>query len=307
MIEKKGLIITEKDIENWDWAKSHASVPTVLEFDNFYRLYFSPRNSLGQSIPVYVDLDLDFKIIKYGSQIINLGEIGTFDDGGIMPCSVVRVEEQIYMYYVGWNPTISVPYRNSIGLCVSEDGGKTFKRIHKGPIVDRTIYEPFFTASPFVLKEDNIFKMWYASSTGFMKTENEYSPLYHIKYAESKDGITWVRKNISCIEPNYYGECTARPSVFFENNVYKMYYCYRGSLDYRDGHDSYIIGYAESTNGIDWVRMDNLVGLDKSEEGWDSKMMSYPFYLNHNDKKYLFYNGNGFGKTGIGYAEIIKK
>jgi hypothetical protein len=36
-------------------------------------------------------------------------------------------------------------------------------------------------------------------------------------------------------------------------------------------------------------------------------MQTYPLVIQIGTKKYLFYNGNGFGKTGIGWAEWIEK
>jgi hypothetical protein len=297
------FILNKVDLKNWDWAVSHACVPTTLEFSKFYRIYFSPRNNKGQSIPVYVDIDKEtFSIIKYGNPIISLGELGTFDDGGIMPCSVVRFHNKIYLYYVGWNPSVSVPYRNSIGLMVSEDNGRTFTRPFKGPVIDRNLNEPYFTASPCVIIQDGKFKIWYASSTGFIKTENGPSPLYHIKYAESNDGINWERNNISCILPTYYGECTARPSVIYEDNLYKMWYCYRGSLDYRNGFDSYQIGYAESQDGISWVRKDNEINITTNQ--YNTKMKCYPNVLKTSTDTLLFYNGNSFGEDGILITKI---
>lgn len=302
---KKGLIF--KIDKQWSWAKSHACVPTSIELDNTIRIYFAPRNNKGQSIPVFIDVDKENpnKIVRIAKNpIIDLGEVGTFDDGGIMPCSVIKKDGLFYMYYVGWNPSVSVPYRNSIGLIVSKDG-ENFKRLYKGPVIDRNLNEPFFTASPCVMFDDNKWKIWYASSTGFVKvTDDEYSPLYHIKYAESLDGVNWNRDNISCIIPKNEFECTARPSIIKEDGIYKMWYCYRGSFDYRDGKDSYKIGYAESLNGVNWDRKDNQVGIYTSKKGFDSKMMTYPSVIKINKKKHMFYNGNSFGIEGIGYATL---
>lgn len=82
-----------------------------------------------------------------------------------------------------------------------------------------------------------------------------------------------------------------------------MWYCYRGTKDYRTGRSqSYRIGYAESQDGIHWTRKDECVGIDVSENGWDSEMIAYPYIYKHMDTTYLFYNGNGFGKSGFGYA-----
>ena len=48
--------------------------------------------------------------------------------------------------------------------------------------------------------------------------------------------------------------------------------------------------------------MDDKVGIDVSESGWDSEMIEYPYVFNHKSKKYMVYNGNGYGINGIGLA-----
>ena len=75
-----------------------------------------------------------------------------------------------------------------------------------------------------------------------------------------------------------------------------MWYCYA------IGHGGYRIGYAESDDGIKWERMDDIAGLDVSPIGWDSEMVAYPYVFKHRGKKYMLYNGNGYGRTGFGLA-----
>jgi hypothetical protein len=55
-----------------------------------------------------------------------------------------------------------------------------------------------------------------------------------------------------------------------------MWFCYRGSNDFRDGADSYPLGYAWSENLLDRTRQDELAGIAVSPDGWDSKMLAYP-------------------------------
>ena len=88
----------------------------------------------------------------------------------------------------------------------------------------------------------------------------------------------------------------ARPCVLKENGFYRMWYSYRG--------EHYRIGYAESEDGIRWQRKDEEAGIDISESGWDSEMVEYAFVFSHDSKKYMLYNGNDYGKTGLGYAVI---
>jgi len=302
--EKQGVIFnTDRQQE---WMVSHACVPTVHVLnEEVLRIFFAPRNARGQSIPTFIDVSAANPrevLYVHDQPIMSLGKLGTFDDGGIMPCCIVPTADGLYLYYVGWNPSGSVPYRNAIGLAVSQDEGRTFERMYEGAIVDRNRYEPYFTASPYVMREDKHWHMWYASSTGFVNVKGKPEPLYIIKYAHSHNGIDWVRENITCIQPREKYEANARASVIKEDNLYKMWFAYRGSFDYRDGKDSYRIGYAESADAVHWERKDEQAGIEFSDEGWDSRMQTYPNVILHRGTKYLFYNGNGFGKTGIGYA-----
>ncbi|MGB6151957.1 MAG: hypothetical protein WBG48_08195 [Pricia sp.] len=303
---KKGVIF--KTDHNYDWMVSHACVPTPYALnDTVIRIFFAPRNAKGQSIPTYIDVDADDPtqvLYVHDRPIMPLGKLGTFDDGGIMPCCTVETDEGLYLYYVGWNPSGSVAYRNAIGLAVSHDQGRTFKRMFPGAIVDRNRTEPYFTASPYVMKEAGIWHMWYASSTGFVEVDGKPEPLYIIKYASSEDGITWRRPNIICIHPGTEYEANARATVIKSDGLYRMWFAFRDSFDFRNGAGSYRIGYAESENAVDWKRMDEKAGIAYSETGWDSKMQTYPAVFEHKDKTYLFYNGNGFGETGIGVAVL---
>lgn len=82
-----------------------------------------------------------------------------------------------------------------------------------------------------------------------------------------------------------------------------MLYSYRSSINYReDPSKSYRLGYAESEDGKNWIKKNQEIGIECSHSGWDSKMMEYCSVYNYNNKKYLLYNGNGFGESGFGYA-----
>jgi hypothetical protein len=140
--------------------------------------------------------------------------------------------------------------------------------------------------------------MWYVSCTKWEMKNDQPKHYYHIRYAESFDGIHWDRKGIVCIDFRSSDEyAIARPCVLREVGIYKMWYSYRGKR--------YGIGYAESKDGLHWERKDDEVGIDVSESGWDSEMIEYPFVFDHKGERYMLYNGNSYGKTGIGLAKLI--
>ena len=302
--KKLGMIFDLKD-HNIGWLKSHAMLPTPLLLEDRIRVYFTGRDKNQNSRISFVDLDRadPAKILHVHKQpILEVSKLGTFDDSGTLGTCAVMSCNKTYLYYTAYNIRVTVPYSNSIGLAVSTDEGITFKRMYEGPIVDRNAQEPYLTISPWVIHNNEIWHLWYASGTGWIMVNDKPESLYEIKYAYSTDGIEWHRDNITCIPPVNDYEANARPTVIKENGKYKMWFSYRGSQDFRDGSGSYRIGYAEADDPVHWERDDSLSGLAHSDEEWDSKMQAYPAVVTVGSDKYLFYNGNGFGAAGFGCA-----
>jgi len=302
--KKLGLIFDLREHEI-SWIKSHAMLPTPLLLSDRIRVYFTGRDKHGHSRFSFVDLKREDPaeiLFMHDQPLLAVGKPGTFDDSGTLCTCVVKNKKNIYLYYNGYNIRVVVPWSNAVGLAVSTDGGVTFERMFEGPIVDRNPKEPYFAISPSILREKRLWHMWYTAGTGWITTNDIPEPLYVVKYANSSDGIEWRRDNITCIPPLTIHEANARPAVIKEDGRYKMWFCYRGSQDFRDGSDSYRIGYAEADNPVGWLRDDTKAGIAVSAEGWDSKMQAYPAIVTVDNKKYMFYNGNGFGEVGFGCA-----
>ncbi|TKT74038.1 hypothetical protein YH63_016570 [Afipia massiliensis] len=279
--------------------------PVAVELEDRVRVYVAARRSDGKSYPAFVDVAVDDPTAVLGvneEPIMPLGALGTFDDDGIMPACALNVQQELWLYYSGWNRRVSVPYHNTTGLAKSTDGGKTFTKLFDGPILERTPTEPFMAVTPWVLRSGPLWKMWYVSGLGWIDVAGRLEPVYGIKYGESIDGISWTRPGNLVISQRHVAEAIARPCVIERDGQYHMWYCYRNSIDFRDGKGSYRIGYSFSEDGRIWRRADHLAGIDLSTDGWDSTMQCYPYILQINGQLYLFYNGNSFGQTGVGCA-----
>jgi predicted GH43/DUF377 family glycosyl hydrolase len=302
-------IIYKPNGEYW-WNKSHASVPTVdLLDDKRWRIYFGARDSNNRSHIGYIDVEAGNpqNVLRQNEEpILPLGRIGTFDDSGMMPSWIVNIAGKKYLYYIGWNVRNTIPYHLSVGLAISEDGGCSFRRFSDGPLFGSTYYEPYFFGSTCVMVEDDVWRVWYMCCTGFEVIRGRTEPYYHIRYAESQDGIEWKRDGTIAIDYKSKDEAgIGRPSVLKENDTYKMWYSYRNATDYRTNlRSSYRIGYAESPDGRRWKRMDEDAGINVSSEGWDSNMIEYSHVFTCRGKKYMVYCGNEFGTSGFGYAEL---
>lgn len=287
---------------------SHAQVPTPLVMSDRVRVFYAGRNAQGKSFITFADFERDnlTKIIySHQNPIVSLGKVGSFDDDGMMPNEILSFQGKIYLFYTGWNQRVTCPYHNATGFLVSHDSGETFVRVFDGPILDRIATEPYIAVTPCVVIESGVWRMWYASGSSWVNINGRYEPVYVIKHAHSPDGISWVRPYDVCIHPESNMEAFARPCVIKTNGDYRMWYCFRNSHDYRGGKGSYRLGYAESQDGNIWRRMDNAAECRVTESDWDNEMQCYPYVVEIDGKRFLYYNGNGFGRTGFGLAEWV--
>jgi hypothetical protein len=294
---KKGIVVDPAKF-NLDWMVTHAQNPFPEHIGgDKYKIHFAGREKEGRAQGGYVIIDVNDpgKIIEISQEpYLKLGKLGAFDDCGAMPSCIVDHDGSKYMYYTGWTQQRYTPFSFFIGLVISRDGGKTYERYSEAPVLGRVPESPYLAASPWVILENGIWRMWYVSGDGW-EVGPPIKHSYCIKYAESKNGVDWKTTKLPHIgykDGNEYA--IARPVVYKENRLYKMWYCYRG--------DRYRAGYAESADGISWTRKDESAGIDTSPSGWDSEMICYPCVFKHGNKKVMLYNGNGFGRSGMGVA-----
>jgi len=198
-----------------------------------------------------------------------------------------------------------VPFDVAIGRAVSRDGGLTFEKQGRGPMLGADPHEPFVLSGPKVRRFRGRWYLWYIAGTKWLASGGRPEPVYRIRMATSDDGVTWTRAHRELIPPRLEAdECQASPDVFHANGAYHMFFCYRHSLDYRNRERGYRIGYARSTDLETWTRDDDTAGIDVSAEGWDAEMVSYPHVFALDGVTYLAYLGNQVGRHGFGLARL---
>ncbi|MEY2937502.1 MAG: hypothetical protein RL062_91 [Bacteroidota bacterium] len=307
MWKKKGLLLNIETFKEKGFL-SHASIPFAFQMEgNHYRIFFSSRDAQGRSIPYCIDATIDGEDIQLVGEIqgpiLPFGNLGTFDDNGIMPSSVVRNGDEVWMYYIGWNPQVTVSYRLSIGLAISKDGGSTFEKFSEGPLLDRSALEPYFNTAPFVLKDNDIWRMFYVSCTGWIKHNERPEPLYLVRQSTSSDGIVWTKPGDVMVGYSEGVESIGRPCVVkLEEGRYEIYYSHRMAREYRENMDkSYKIGSAVSSDAIQWSQHELNI-FKEIPLDWDNHMNEYCHVFPFGNKMFMLYNGNGFGQQGFGYA-----
>lgn len=284
-------------VGNVSWMHTHAANPVVLkQGGDLVRVYFSTRDAEHRSSVGWIEIDLraPTKVLNVSQKpALSPGGIGCFDDSGTSIGCVFRRDEKIWLYYMGWNLGVTVPWRNSIGLAISEDGGDTFERVSLAPVMDRSDLDPYTLSYPWIVEWGGALRAWYGSNLSWGAEQSDMDHV--IKSAHSIDGLVWERDGRVAIEPTDEAEFAfARPCVVVDADMFHMWYAFRG--------ESYRIGYAESTDGTNWVRKDGEVGIDVSPGEWDGESIEYPCVFDHGGNRYLLYCGNGYGRTGFGLA-----
>jgi hypothetical protein len=296
---KRGLLI-EPPL-HLPWVTSHAAVPHAQVEDGSLEVYFTTRDDRRRSHIAVARVDLEQGLVEVSPDpVLVPGPLGAFDDSGVMTSCLVRDGDQSYLYYQGWSLGVTVPFYVFGGCAISERPGAPFERVSPAPVLGRHEVDPYMCSSPWVLREEDRWRMWYVSSLGW-RSQAEGDPHYvvHIKYAESSDGLAWSRDGRVCIDFFSPGEyAISRPCVLKDGDLYRMWYSYRG--------DTYRIGYAESHDGLQWDRRDEDAGIDVSPEGWDAQMVEYACVFDYAGSRHMLYNGNGYGMAGIGHAVLTE-
>jgi hypothetical protein len=297
--EKRGiLLVPSVEVE---WCTTHVGPSFVAFYGGKPELFVTGRDSGNCShIGVYEMNCTSGELSVFQTsarKVFSPGDIGTFDESGVSYPWIVHHEGRIFMYYVGWVAGGRTRFQNYTGLAISDDGGVTFKKARNVPILDRTHEEPFGSGSCAVWVDHDGWKMIYTSFEPWIGAGMQARPCYLLKEALSDDGISWRRTGRVVIDfAGPHERIIGKPMVLRDGDVTRLWYSYRGA--------SYRIGYAESTNGRDFIRRDERVGIDVSPSGWDSEMIEYAYVFDHNGNRFMIYNGNGFGKSGLGYARM---
>jgi hypothetical protein len=262
------------------------------------RVHFTALDDLQQGRTGCVDLagTAPQRIVRYGTgPVLELGEMGDFDDCGANVFSMVPFAGQQLYYYQGWQRSQHAPYLIFTGVAAAE--GDALRKLRRTPVLDRIESEPYMRAAPFVLADGAGLRMWYVHCERWQLVDG--APRYQVQIhtATSNDGFHWVTHPRACLQPGGDEYAVGRPWVVRGDGGYEMWFSIRSA------HHPYRLGHAVSADGLHWVRSGPEVPLvETSGIGWDSEMVCYPCVLDHDGRRFMFYNGNRFGIDGVALA-----
>ncbi|MCW8276144.1 hypothetical protein IMF27_10950 [Pseudomonas sp. PCH199] len=300
--KKLGLLYSPSRTGRHPKLLTHAAnpLPVLLEGD-IYRIYYSGRDIDNRSSVGAVDINIVTRQVvqEHHAPIFEHGHEGSFFADGVSIGNCYCVDGVQYMLFMGWQNPAEGHWRGDIGrLIVNPD--LTLELESQAPFMGSDRADPISLSYPWVMQTaDGDYRMWYGSTASWDAGNGEM--LHTLNHATSDDGHRWNRLGLAV--PYIIGEAQAfsRPTVVGSmESGFEMWFSYRSGTG-----TSYRIGYARSNDGCVWRLCLSTVGIEVSENDWDSEMIEYPFVFIHNNQRYMLYNGNGYGKSGFGLAVLV--
>jgi hypothetical protein len=286
------------------WQTSHAYIPTAcLLSEDTIRVFVAFLDARHVGRIGYVDVDAaDPMRVKAVAQhpALDIGRPGTFDEHGVSPLCITRSGPLLYLFYVGWQLSPSVRYFLFTGLARSENHGETFTRVSESPILDRRDGELLVRSGGFVFSHGGQWIQTYMAGSNQVDVGGKLTPTYDMMSLTSDTATLWAGPGTLRLSPNRPAEFGfGRPWVLVENGLCRMW------LSVRSADTGYGLTYAESADGLAWTRYDDTIEFVGEQQHWDSDTKSFASIVDTQAGRFMFYNGNGFGETGFGVAQLL--
>ena len=251
--------------------------------------------------------------IEYASNPIIQPTTG-WESGVVLTPAVIKQGDTLKMWYTGstslFNPS-SIGYAWSLdGITWTRYGGNPVMSGRSGEWDDQGI------AMPVVISDGDTLRMWYGGG-GLSPDE------WDLGYAVSVDGINWTRFPNPVLQRGSAGEWNAdvlaTGGAMKEEGIYKMWFTGgTGSVSPANQNTKTSIGYATSTDGLNWIIYDDPTTIsapyefsdpviEHGESGeWDSNETFSSSVINTFTGYELWYSGWQAGSSqNIGYATSL--
>lgn len=278
---------------------SHAANPLAVPLGgDLFRVFYSGRDAHNRSAVGAVDIDLAAqRVVSVCKRpLFSAGPPGSFYRDGVSIGTVYDFRGECAILFMGWQNEPGQHWRGDVGrLRLCDD--LTLQLDSPEPLMGVDREDPISLSYPWVIAEASGLRMWYGSTVAWDAGNGEM--LHVIKYATSCDGRDWQRHGQAVPHILGVAQAFSRPAVYRDASGFHMWFSFRG------GRGSlYRIGYAFSNDGLTWENRLDQSGIDVGAEDWDSEMIEYPFVFSHEGHVYMLYNGNGFGRSGVGLAVL---
>jgi len=280
---------------------SHAMLPTPLAMDDRIRVFYAACDGDMRGRIFFADLEIapPHRVIgRSPGPVLDVGAPGSFDADGVNPSQVLADGDDLVLLYVGWRrgPALT-PYTLFTGLARSRDGGLSFQA-ERQPLLGPAPGEGLFRTAASIARQGDGWRMVYIGGDTFIDdAAGKRVPVYGLRELRSQDPLRWTGPGREVLAPD-----RAAGQIGFGRPVV-----------WRPGGGAAALmlsirteaGYTlveTSLEALDAGRPDFTPVLAGPAEPWEAQMTCFGAPCVAGDRELLFYNGNGFGRTGFGLA-----
>lgn len=299
--QKLGLLYCPSPVGRHPKLLSHVANPLPVQLEgDVYRVFYSGRDTDNRSSIGAVDIDIVRRevICEHQQPFFQHGPEGSFYADGVSIGNCYTVDGKQYMLFMGWQSPKDGHWRGDVGRLIVQQDLRLELDLDT-PFMGGDDVDSISLSYPWVLESpEGGFQMWYGSTATWDAGNGEM--LHVINYATSPDGHSWQREGLAVPYELGRAQAFSRPTVTRNSfGEFDMWFSFRSGSG-----EKYRIGHAISSDSRSWTLSLETAGIDVSTNGWDSEMIEYPFVLVHDNQRYMFYNGNGYGKSGFGLAVL---
>jgi hypothetical protein len=209
----------------------------------------------------------------------------------------LEIDGRLALLYIGWRRgDEAAPYTLFSGLAFSEDEGRSFEKV-AGPLLGPCTGERLFRTAPFMHREPDGFRLLYIGGDEFTVAENgRRLPVYSLMELRSQTPWRWEGPGRLLLEPDRrMAEIGFGRPVLYDISGRTVL-----MLSIRTGSGYTLVETpAEFDAG---QRPPFSAVLEPPFDDWEAEMTCFGAPCAVGEHDLLFYNGNGFGRTGLGLA-----
>lgn len=277
-------------------SRSHVMLPTPWVMADRVRVFFAACDAQlrGRIFSADFAPEPPFPILEVSPEpVFDLGPAGAFDCDGVNPSQALEVEGRLALLYIGWRRgPAEAPYTLIAGLAVSEDEGRSFRR-WKAPLLAPIAGERLFRTAPFATRTDDGWRMLYIGGDRFVAGEGGRAlPVYSLMQAESGSLLDWAGPGRELIAPALDGgELGFGRPLLTDDGRLMVSVRTRSGYALMESREPFVPGAGRPP-------MDAVI--PPPHEPWEAGMTCFGAPCAIGPYELLFYNGDGYGRSGLG-------
>lgn len=285
-------------LEDLGDKKSHLSNPIVLDFNgDSWRIFVSARNQFNQSSVVYFDIaKATHEKIGKAKILINIEDYAsTFFSDGIGLGDFFYENDDLTFGFMAWKHHKKKHWTGEIGTFKLNHQLDKILQVGTSPHVKIGADEKISLSYPGYLYENGLLNIWYGSTITWDAGNGD---MHHVIKHLTIDQHGQRTYHGQCIPSSLVGlQAFSRPIIRQFAGKYYM------ALSCRKAGFNYTLEFYESSNLESWQHIDSQI--EPRRAGHDDEMICYPYLVAEDNNFYLWYNGNSYGKTGLGIAKLV--